>query len=130
MPRAEVEDDEEALRSKLLDTRWPPEVRRVALCVAIGSTAIPILLKNGPIWAYQLIAGVVLVVVIALICNRYRREMSVGRWLAEAKKADYMLCPDCGHDLRPHIEVEKNNVLCPECGRWVAVADLKEIWAE
>lgn len=132
MTRAEVDEEEARLRSKLRDNEWTQEMWRFGIVFVIGSVAIPVLgyFKIAPDWALQVMAGGLILVAMIFIRQRYQNEQCFESWLEAAEKAEYMLCPDCVHDLRGNAEKGKSEVTCPECARQLVVGDLKEIWTE
>ncbi len=80
-----------------------------------------------PDWVYWTWTAFWLIPVSILLPRRFREYSEFERLREEAAKLDYFMCPDCAY----HLPKDENGVIvCPECGRQVDVADLKEIWAK
>ncbi len=130
MTRAEVEEEEARLRSKLRDNRWNSYDQRwwtwILPTVVLASVLLSYFVAL-PDWVYWTWMAIWLIPVSILLPRRFREYSEFERLREEAAKLEYFMCPDCAY----HLPKDENGVIvCPECGRQVDVADLKEIWAK
>ncbi len=133
MTRAEVEEEAVRLRSKLRDGRGKLEDWRIFLWIPVVGVARALgsQYQIAPEWVLNVIAWVFLIGIGILLRHWFLPQEKTFDQLCEtAAEIDYLLCPDCGHDLRGSVQVGRAETTCPECGRQVAVDDLKDIWTE
>ena len=130
MTRAEVEEEEGRLRSKLRDSfrfsydrRWWMWILPTVLAAIVVFSYF----RTVPDWVVWTCIYVNLIPLGILLPRKYRAYSEFERLRDEAAKLEYFMCPDCAYHLP---KGESGEVVCPECARRVDVSDLKEIWTE